>query len=255
MVLKRLFGLKIEPEERHWRAPAGRRLYAIGDVHGRLDLLNELLEQIDADDARRGDAKTDLIFLGDLIDRGPDSRGVVEKVMSLCAASAHVRCLGGNHEDLLLRCHEGDKEAASVFNRAGGRATMLSYGVSEDEYDSADAEEAVAIVARVVPDTHVRFLSSLEDFVQAGDYLFVHAGIRPGRAIDQQSREDMRWIRHEFTRNRDDHGVMVIHGHTITEDVDAQINRVGIDTGAFHTGKLTAIGMEGRERWFLQTGA
>jgi serine/threonine protein phosphatase 1 len=254
MVLKRLFGLSIASEERLWRAPKGQRIYAIGDVHGRLDLLEDLLARIDSDDAGRKDCETHLIFLGDLIDRGSQSQSVVERVMALCASSARVRCLGGNHEDLLLRCYDGDKEAASVFHRAGGRETMLSYGVDEEEYDGADSAEAVALVASHIPPDHIAFFRSLEDYVQSGDYLFVHAGIRPGRAIPNQTREDMRWIRHEFTRNRDDHGVMVIHGHTITETVDTQTNRIGIDTGAFHTGKLTAIGIEGTQRWFLQTG-
>jgi serine/threonine protein phosphatase 1 len=255
MVFKRLFGRlsSAEAAPATWHIPAGQRFYAVGDIHGRLDLLNDLIDRIDADNAARGPAEPHIVFLGDLVDRGPDSRGVVERVMGLVRDRPHVRCVGGNHEDLLLHCHSGDVRAAPTFHRVGGRETVLSYGVSEADYDNAGFEALVKIIKAAVPQAHIDFLSGLSDWVRAGDYLFVHAGLNPRKPLDLQSREDMRWIRREFTEDDSDHGMMVIHGHTITEQVDERSNRIGIDTGAYATGRLTAIGLEGDERWFLAT--
>jgi serine/threonine protein phosphatase 1 len=130
MVFKRLFGLNKEAPPRIWNAPMGQRIYAIGDIHGRRDLLDDLLARIDADDAARAPVQTQIIFLGDLIDRGSDSRGVIERLIQLHEASGNVRLLTGNHEELLIRVYEGDKRATSLFHRVGGRETMLSYGMS-----------------------------------------------------------------------------------------------------------------------------
>jgi serine/threonine protein phosphatase 1 len=255
MVFKRLFGLKRDNQPRTWHAPEGQRIYAIGDVHGRLDLLNALLQQIDDDDHGRPGAETRLIFLGDLVDRGPDSRGVVERVMSLCAENSNVRCLAGNHEELLILTAEGDRRAAGLFNRVGGHETMLSYGVSDAAYKEADLETLSQMVAEHIPKDHIDFMRGFDDWIEAGDYLFVHAGIRPGNALEEQESSDLRWIRKEFTEHRGQHSHMIIHGHTITADVDAPGNRIGVDTGAYATGRLTAIGIEGDQHWFLQTGA
>ena len=252
-VLKRLFKRATESPERVWTAPAGRRLYAIGDIHGRLDLLDQLLDTIDADDATRGPAETSLIMLGDLPDRGPESRGVIERLKSLQSGSDNIVFLMGNHEELLIRAWEGDRNIAATFNKAGGRATMLSYGVSEADYDGWNLDELIEKVADYVPADHIAFLRSFQEIYRAGDYLFVHAGIMPGVAIEDQAPEDLRWIRRTFIESQADHGVMVIHGHTITAAVDEQPNRIGIDTGAFATGILSAIGIEGSERWFLST--
>jgi serine/threonine protein phosphatase 1 len=238
---------------RHALVP-GQRVYAIGDIHGRADLLADILARIDADDAGRSPVQTVLIFLGDLIDRGPDSRAVVEQVKWLMAASPQVRCLIGNHEDLLLRCHDGDARAVPVFDRAGGRDTLLSYGVINDDYGNADPEEMVGLIRTHIPASHIDFFRSMENSIAIGGYLFVHAGIKPGVPIDQQSPDDMRWIKEKFTSHTGDHGAMVIHGHSITAAIDVQPNRIGIDTGAWSTGKLSAIGLEGEERWFLDTG-
>jgi serine/threonine protein phosphatase 1 len=255
MVLKRLFSRAEAAAPKGSCAPAGQRLYAIGDIHGRLDLLDDLLAQIEADDQARGtDATSRLIFLGDLVDRGPASRGVVERVMKLMAGSSNVTCLKGNHEELLIRAWEGDRQSAGILNRNGGRETMLSYGVDEAAYDEADLGGLVDLIGAHVPPTHIAFLDVLSDWIEAGDYIFVHAGIRPGRALEDQRGSDLRWIRDDFTQFRGDHSHMVIHGHTILEAIDEQPNRIGIDTGAFATGRLTAIGLEGSDRWFLQTG-
>ena len=256
-LLNRLLGRK--SADRELLAPArtlppGKRVYAIGDIHGRLDLLDALLARIDADDAARPALDTSLIFLGDLIDRGPDSRGVIERVRWLMQASPNVKCVIGNHEDLLLRCLDGDTRVVPVFGKAGGQATLRSYGVGDFDYDEADADEIVTLLQNCVPQDHVDFLKGLDDYVVIGGYLFVHAGIKPGVPLAAQKPDDMRWIRDRFTGYTGDHGIMVIHGHTITELVDLQSNRIGIDTGAYATGKLTAIGLEGKDFWFLDTG-
>ncbi len=256
-ILDRLFSRKSgmeAPESKAYALPPGQRVYAVGDIHGRADLLADIIAKIDADDSARPPVETMLIFLGDLIDRGPDSRKVVEQVKWLMETSPHVRCLIGNHEDLLLRCFDGDARAVPVFDRAGGRETMVSYGLTDQDYDSADPEEMTGLIRTHIPAAHIDFLRGMSDSIVVGDYLFVHAGIKPGVPLDQQKPEDLRWIKDKFTSFTGDHGAMVIHGHTITEAVDAQANRIGIDTGAYNTGKLTAIGLEGAERWYLDTG-
>jgi serine/threonine protein phosphatase 1 len=252
-VFKRLFKSKAEAAKRHYHAPAGERLYAIGDIHGRRDLLEALLKQIDEDDQARGPAKTTLIILGDLMDRGADSRGVIELLMQLETASDNIVFLAGNHEELMIRTWEGERNMASTFNRAGGKETLMSYGVTAETYDSWDLGEMTEQLGRLVPADHIRFLKGFRDWHKAGDYLFVHAGIRPGIDIEDQTSEDLRWIRGGFLDSNDDFGMMVIHGHTITKTVDERSNRIGIDTGAYGSGVLTAIGLEGTERWYLST--
>lgn len=249
MVFKRLFS---RPEQRSYALPEARRIYAIGDIHGRLDLFDALLAKIDADDADRGHAETHLILLGDLVDRGPDSAGVVERAMRLCA-TGKCRVLMGNHEEVMVKTWDGDRRTAGLFARIGGRETLLSYGVSEEDYEAADLQGLVALTKSHVPEAHIRFMEGFEETIAEGGYLFVHAGIRPGVPHDEQAHEDTRWIRREFLEDERDHGAMIVHGHSITEDVVERHNRIGIDTGAFATGKLTALGLEGAERWYLST--
>lgn len=237
------------------KVPEGQRVYAIGDIHGRLDLLDDLLARIAADDAARGAAQTEIVFLGDLVDRGPDSRGVVERLLELSRGSTPVRFLLGNHEEVFLRALTGDLKTLRFFIRIGGRATIMSYGFSEEEYRSLDYQVLGGRLIERVPAEHVAFLSAFEDMIEIGDYLFVHAGIRPGVDFAEQKTSDLRWIREDFLGCRDSFGKVVIHGHSITEAVDVQPNRIGIDTGAFDSGCLTAIGLEGSERWFLATDA
>ncbi len=255
MVWSRLFRRAVAapaPAAGQFALPEGERLYAIGDIHGRLDLFDALLAQIEADNASRPVARTGLVLLGDLVDRGPDSAGVVARAMQLAAAPSTV-LLKGNHEELLLRLCAGDDKVSAPFHRIGGRDTLLSYGVSAEEYDACELSELPALAARVVPKAHRDFLTQASDYWRAGDYLFVHAGIQPGIPLEDQDAVNFRWIRHEFTSSDADHGMMVVHGHTITPEVDAWPNRIGIDTGAYASGVLTAIGLEGAEHWFLQT--
>lgn len=233
--------------------PDGRRVYAVGDIHGRLDLLEGMLAMVERDSAARDPADVMIIFLGDLVDRGPDSRAVVERLIAFSQGPVATRFLMGNHEEVFLRTLSGDSRALRFLLRIGGRETILSYGVGAEALRAMDFEELLAALQEKVPAEHVAFLSAFEESVEVGDYLFVHAGIRPGIAPEQQSPSDLRWIREDFLRHRDSFGKLVIHGHSITDDVDLRSNRIGIDTGAFATGRLTAIGLEKDERWFLST--
>jgi serine/threonine protein phosphatase 1 len=234
--------------------PDGIRVYAIGDIHGRLDLLDELLTRIAADDrARPRDVVTQYVFLGDLIDRGPDSSGVVERLMAFGRDRRDVRFLMGNHEQVFLRAMAGDRRALRFLIRIGGRETLLSYGITEEDYRLLDFDQLAALAAERVPADHLAFLGGFENWIALGDYLFVHAGVKPGVALEEQDQADLCWIRDEFLCHRESFGPTIVHGHSITEDVDVRSNRIGIDTGAFATGRLTAIGLEGTERWFLST--
>lgn len=228
-------------------------MYAVGDVHGRLDCLETMLTTIEQDRASLPDAVTSLIFLGDFIDRGPDSRGVVERVRTLDIAGIKIYVLKGNHEEILLSAAGNDRPALALFDRVGGKQTMLSYGMSEDEYDCLALSELAAAIRKYVPDSHLEYLERLADYVSIGDYRFVHAGIRPGIAFDQQKSSDLRWIRREFLDYTGTHDGIIVHGHTITDEPVSLNNRIGIDTGAFESGRLTTVVLENSDRRFLST--
>ncbi len=234
-------------------APRGHRAYAIGDIHGRLDLLDELLERIEADNRSRSRATTSIIFLGDLIDRGPHSAQVVERLRRYRPDFARTVFLTGNHEEVLLRILGGDSALLWDWLKFGGAECLRSYGVEPAELVGAAPAEALRKVQKAVPVQHVEFLRSFADTVSFGSYLFVHAGIRPGVALIEQLPQDLRWIRQPFLDDETEHGVIVVHGHTICNEVEVRSNRIGIDTGAYRTGILTAVGLEGADRWFLQT--
>jgi serine/threonine protein phosphatase 1 len=232
--------------------PHGRRIYAIGDIHGRLDLLEQLLADIEADDSRRGAAQTQIIFLGDLIDRGPASAQVLESARQ-AATQRDCRFLLGNHEEVFLQVLTGDLKALTFFTRIGGRETILSYGISAEEYRDADYPELLALVQARVPPEHIAFLTQFEDLIIIGDYAFVHAGVRPDRDLASQKTGDLRWIRREFLDYRGVLEKVIVHGHTVVGDVEQLPHRISLDTGAFASGKLTAMGFEGAARWLLQT--
>ncbi len=235
--------------------PAGRRIYAIGDIHGRNDLFTNLLEQIEADDAARGGAETQIILLGDLVDRGPDSAGVIDTAMALKAQRPNTAFLTGNHEEVFVAaCRKRDTKTLRFFIRIGGEATIMSYPIPRTEYLTLDMEQLSARLATLIPEEHLAFLENFDDQIIIGDYAFVHAGIRPGIPLADQKTSDLRWIRDEFVGQRGDLEKVIIYGHTIYKDADERGSRIGIDTGAYESGKLTAIGLEGGERWYLQTG-
>ncbi|MDE2404099.1 MAG: serine/threonine protein phosphatase [Sphingomonadales bacterium] len=232
------------------RVPDGERVYAIGDIHGRSDLLEALVEAIERDHAARGPAKSTVVLLGDLIDRGPDSFGVLLWAREWQKLRP-VRILMGNHEEMLLGAME-KLDVLKQFVRFGGRETLLSFGLDEELYETAEWEVLHAMAIAATPQSLLEFIRTFEDRVQIGDYLFVHAGIAPGVPIDEQKRSDLRWIREPFLSDENWHGAMVVHGHSITGHADVRANRIGIDTGAYASDVLTAIGLEGTERWLIE---
>ncbi|WP_309612042.1 metallophosphoesterase [Sphingomonas sp.] len=234
--------------------PPGVRAYAIGDVHGRLDLLDELLAAIDLDNDKRGAARTHLVMLGDLIDRGPDSRGVVERLRRFDLPVIKLILLCGNHEEALLRLIAGERGLLDDWLTFGGSECLQSYGLDPATLRCLGDRDACDRIREAIPQTHQSFLQSFGDTVTIGDYLFVHAGIRPGVHLSMQLQRDLRWIRQPFLDDERDHGCIVVHGHTISEEVIELSNRIGLDTGAYRSGRLSAIGLEGSERWFLETG-
>jgi len=252
MAIRDLLPLSRWSRRRH-AVPSGQRWYAIGDIHGCYDLLDRLIREIDRDDEQRGTADTRLIFLGDYIDRGPDSRAVIELMMKLDLGDERVVFLMGNHEEVLRATADGNRRAAALFHKMGGRETLLSYGVSAQDYDYADASGIIDLVRSHVPQAHLDWLGKLRDLYSTGDYVFVHAGLRPGVSLDEQDPADLRWIRREFLDHPASHGAMVVHGHSVNRSIDERTNRIGIDTGAYATGCLTAVGLEGQQRWYLQT--
>ena len=233
--------------------PEGQRVYAVGDIHGCVALLDELIALIDADDAQRGPAETTLIFLGDVVDRGPASAAVVERLRNLAATRGSVRFLLGNHEEIFLGALDGEPKALRLFCRIGGRETVLSYGMDAAEYERLDYEELVHRLADLVPAEHRAFMSAFEDMIVIGDYAFVHAGVRPDVPLDRQRSSDLRWIRDPFLDHRTKLDKTIVHGHTMTDEVEHRGHRIGVDTGAYASGKLTALGLEGGEVWQVQT--
>ena len=232
--------------------PQGQRLYAVGDVHGRLDLLDQLLNLIERDNEARGPAQVTLILLGDLIDRGPDSKGVVARVRA-GVAWARVVALMGNHESIMLDALDGKRDVLGSWLRFGGRQTLASWGVEQTVLDNGTLDEILGAARKAVAGDERAWIGRMRRTLRIGDYLFVHAGIRPDIPFDKQLDEDCLWIREEFLKSRKNHGAMIVHGHSISAAVEERANRIGLDTGAYASGRLTALGLEGRHRWFLES--
>ena len=247
--LRTLFGP--DPSGPASAIPAGTRVYAVGDVHGRLDLLQVMIAAIEADDAACRPAQTSVILLGDLIDRGPDSAGVIAAARAW-GSQRPVRILLGNHEEMLLRAMDSD-EVMRQFLRYGGRETILSYLAEPDQYHRADLAGARALMQAAIPDEDLDFIRSFEDSIAIGDYLFVHAGVHPASPLDEQQTSDLRWIREPFLSHPGEFGPVVVHGHTITDKPHVRHNRIGLDTGAYRSGRLTALGLQGTQRWLIET--
>ena len=227
-------------------------MYAIGDVHGCAEQLSRLLAMIDEDHAKRGAAEQSIILLGDLLNRGPESAAVVAQARRVVDSGVG-RLIKGNHEELFVLASRGDHRAARTLMENGGSATLSSFGLTQDEIDAGNYHELASLLKTRIPRDIVGFLERGEEKILIGDYLFVHAGVRPGVPIGQQQAADLRWIRHEFLSSQASHGAMVVHGHSITDRPAEHENRIGIDTGAYRTGILTAVGLEGTQRWFLST--
>ena len=228
--------------------PPGERVYAIGDIHGRLDLLDRLLDMIAAYETAHPCAGTRLIFLGDYIDRGADSRGVIERLARGIPGGLTAHFLRGNHEAVMLRCLEGPAMFAN-WAANGGLATLKSYGVNV--VLGADAQTLLSQLREALPETHRAFLRGLKTTMEVGDYFFVHAGVRPGVPLASQAEEDCLFIRGKFLNHRGSFGKIVVHGHTPVSEPEILANRIGIDTGSFFSGRLTALRLEGTDRAFL----
>ncbi len=239
------------------RTPPGMRIYAVGDIHGRLDLLDRLHRDIRADMAAHPGRELVVIYLGDYIDRGPDGRGVLEALSGAAARDAVLGAttvhLRGNHEQAMLDFMD-HAAGAAAWLEFGGVQTLASYGVETLHPDEPQAVETMArALAAAVPGHHFRFLWSLKTFAVLGGYMFVHAGIRPGVPPDRQALEDLLFIREPFLSYQKRHPHMVVHGHHVVDQPDVRPNRIGIDTGAFATGMLTCLVLDGAERALITT--
>ena len=251
----RLFGQrqpKIEPPRR--AAPANTRLYAIGDIHGSQVPLRLLRDAVREHAEAHPIERKCLIYLGDYIDRGFDSRAVIDLILNEPLPGFEHVFLKGNHEDGMLR-FLADGSNALFWVAYGGIATMFSYGVKPPDpvTDENQLLRARQDLARNLPPEHLDFLGRLARYHVEGDYLFVHAGIRPGVPLEEQRDEDLLWIREEFLQSRQEFGKCVVHGHSITREPDFQFNRIGIDTGAFASGTLTCLVLEGTKQELLAT--
>lgn len=228
------------------------RIYAIGDIHGRLDLLHDLIDLLHMDAKSRPALRNRVVILGDFVDRGPDSRQLIELLNA--RQSADFVILKGNHEAAMLDALRGDFAALDLWMQYGGDATLNSFGVADSVIRSDDPQMIVQAARKAIPKRLVKWMQRLPLYHRAGPYFFVHAGIMPGVPLAKQTAKDMMWIRRTFTDSLDAHEAMIVHGHTIYEEgVFFGANRIGVDTGAYRTGKLSAVGIEIDARWAIST--
>ena len=240
------------PVRRSARVPDGQRIYAIGDIHGRAALLQQLQQQILADDSAKGPAETRLIYLGDYIDRGAESRKTIEMLLSPAKGLPFSIHLRGNHEQMLLDCID-DPARLQDWRHIGGLETLMSYGVEADLLRARTNSNIIVEAFEERCRAHLPFFRSLDHSARFGDYFFCHAGVRPGVPLHLQSPQDLMWIRQEFLGSPSNFGAMIVHGHTPVEKPDIRANRINIDTGAYATRVLTAIVLERDEVDFLST--
>ncbi|WP_024512517.1 metallophosphoesterase family protein [Bradyrhizobium sp. ARR65] len=227
------------------------RIYVIGDIHGRSDLLDKIADLIKQDLADRPAAEALTVTLGDYVDRGPDSRGVLDRLTRNAFPTPYVP-LKGNHEEM-LQLFLMDPEIGADWRRWGGLETIQSYGVAVSTLMvGRGIEEASRAFRAAVPDEHVAFLSSLKLSISAGRYFLCHAGVRPGIPLDQQRPTDLLWIRDEFLSSKINFGKIIIHGHSPVEEPEILPNRINLDTGAFASGRLSCLVLEGDARRCLQ---
>ena len=236
----------------------GRLVYAVGDTHGHTDALRPLLRELWADVARsRPTERPLLVFLGDYVDRGPDSRGVIDTILALEADGPfELVFLRGNHEDALIRVLR-DADFGPNWIANWGEATLRSYGVEVPRH-GREAEETARVQAELtaaLPASHRDFLRRCVMSATVGDYLFVHAGVRPGVPLAEQADRDLMWIRYDFLESGEDFGKVVVHGHTPSDRPQLRPNRIGIDTGVYYSGVLTAVRLEGADQRIIQATA
>jgi Calcineurin-like phosphoesterase len=227
------------------------RLYVIGDIHGRLDLLDQLIDAIHRDAGEHGDDSL-TVTLGDYIDRGPDSRGVIERLLVNPFPDRFV-ALKGNHE-ALLETFLDEPAVGGHWRHLGGLETLHSFGVPVTALMvSRNYDEAAKQLRGALSQEHTNFFASLKTSLFAGQYFLCHAGVRPGIPLERQDEEDLLWIRDEFLNSRMDFGKIVVHGHTPVDEPEVLSNRINIDTGAFATGRLTCVVLEGESHRFIGT--
>ena len=193
-----------------------------------------------------------IVLLGDLIDRGPDSAGVVARAMR-ALEFAELLVLAGNHEAAMLDALDGDRDMLRLWMANGGGAALRSWGIAQEVIDEAGSSEIVAAARAAIPASTLAWLGHRPASLAIGDYFFVHAGVRPGVPLERQSRTDKLWIRDAFLNSRRHFGAMIVHGHSVSKEVDERDNRIGIDTGAYHSGRLTALVLEGTSRRTIAT--
>ncbi len=249
--LRNLFRSSAKTGARLPAVPEGTRYYVIGDIHGRLDLYDALIQAVEEDNTEQHSADTHIVLLGDLVDRGPDSAGVLARTRQW-QTQRSVRVLAGNHEEMFLTSLE-KPEVLRHFLKHGGRETILSYGLPTKQFNAMTLEDLFDALPKIIPQSDLDYIADFEECIVAGDYLFVHAGIDPGVPIADQSRRDMLWIRDRFLSHEGPLEKVVVHGHTIFDRVMDCGNRIGIDTGAFRSGVLSALVLEGDQRRILQT--
>jgi serine/threonine protein phosphatase 1 len=233
-------------------SPAGLRIYAIGDVHGRLDLLNDLLSRINADIALRPTDRPLYVFLGDYIDRGPSSRETIDRLIEHGATHESV-FLKGNHELIAIKCLS-DRGLFDQWLRLGGLETLVSYGVAAETLaNGRQIAELQSAFHGALSQAHFRFFRDLKNSFECGDFFFAHAGVKPNVELSRQKENDLLWIRGEFLSSKADFGKIVVHGHTPTRDIEVGPNRINIDTGAVATGRLTCLVIEGESLSVIDT--
>jgi serine/threonine protein phosphatase 1 len=224
--------------------PEGIRVYALGDIHGRADLLKEMFTVIDADLARNPVHRPIHVFLGDYVDRGPDSAGTLDLLIDRGRHFETV-CLKGNHEAYMLEVFR-DPAKLAEWRKFGGLQTLMAYGLQPSlNPNAAEQIELIETLVKQVPDAHLRFLESLRPSFLCGDFFFVHAGVRPGIPLKEQTEADMLWIRDEFLDSEENFGKFIVHGHTPVREPEIRANRINIDTGAYATGNLTLLTIQG----------
>ena len=235
--------------------PSEMRLYVIGDIHGRDDLLASLMRDVEFDGRAFPDKRKIMIFLGDYIDRGLQSRQVLDRLTGAMPEGFEAAFLKGNHE-LAMQQFMQDPQFGRTWKYYGGLETLHSYGITELTLsdDPMEFERARDRLQDTLPADHKQFLDTLSSSIEFGDYFFVHAGVRPGVSLKRQIEDDLLWIREEFLESRASFGKVVVHGHTPNEEVVFRANRIGIDTGAYMTGVLTCLVLDGADRQLLQTG-